>query len=248
MKPSDRVLVEILIAAPIDVVWRALREPSEIKRWFGWECPSLAEEIAMIFAGDSLVASEVDHTLHAPGIPDRFALEANGDHTIVRLIRSAPVTDASWQGIYDDVVEGWLTFLQQLRFTLERHRGADRRTLYLNGRARDAKTPLPADAFGHSRLTSVPMGQRYALSNAIGDRFEGSIWFRSSNQIGLTVDAYGDGLIILGTRPRTDRSPHGGGSAVITIYGFDQPAFAGLRDRWRTWWENQYELIELQPQ
>ena len=246
MKPSDYVVVEILVAAPIDIVWRALREPTEIKRWFGWDYAALAEEISMIFG--NFTASEADHTLRAKGVPDRYALEAHGAHTIVRVIRSARVTDPSWQGIYDDVVEGWLTFTQQLRFVLERHRGAERRSLYLNGRARTADTLLPAQAFGTDRLASVPLGQPYTVSNGIGDRFEGSVWFRASNQIGLTVAAYGDGLIILGTRPRTDKSPHGGGSAVITTYGFDDAAFAGLRDRWRTWWQSHYELIEIQPQ
>lgn len=46
MKPSDRVIVDILVVAPIDVVWRALREPAEINRWFGWDYPQLAEETA----------------------------------------------------------------------------------------------------------------------------------------------------------------------------------------------------------
>ena len=61
MKPSDRVIVEILVAAPIDVVWRALREPAEIKRWFGWDYPQLAEEIAVIFGDEAVVA------VRAPG-------------------------------------------------------------------------------------------------------------------------------------------------------------------------------------
>lgn len=74
----------------------------------------------MIVGDDAVVVSEAEHTLSL--MPDRFTLAANGEHTIVRLIRSAPVTNASWQGIYDDIVEGWLTFIQQLRFALERHR------------------------------------------------------------------------------------------------------------------------------
>ena len=246
MKPSDRVIVEILVAAPIDVVWRALREPAEINRWFGWDYPQLAEEIAVIFGDDAVVASDADHTLSL--MPDRFTLEANGEHTIVRLIRSAPVTDASWQGIYDDIVEGWLTFIQQLRFALERHRGAERRTLYLNGRSTSSGTLLPAQAFGIANLEVVPVGQRYAMTNAMGEAMEGEVWFRAGNQIGLTVDGYGDGLIIFGTRPRTSKSPHGGGSAVITIYGFDDQALAKLRDRWNAWWTGLYESIEVQSQ
>ena len=45
-----QVLVDITIAAPIDTVWTALRDPAQIKDWFGWDSPSLAEEIKYIFA------------------------------------------------------------------------------------------------------------------------------------------------------------------------------------------------------
>jgi hypothetical protein len=74
---------------------------------------------------------------------------------------------------------------------------------------------------------------------------------RRRTQIGLTLDGYGDGLIVLGTRPTTAKSPHGGGTIGITTYGLDDQTFAGLRDRWRAWWTNRYEVIEIsaaQPQ
>jgi hypothetical protein len=80
----------------------------------------------------------------------------------------------------------------------------------------------------------------------MGDTLEGQIWVRSPYQLGLTVDGYGDGLIIIGTRPTTGKSPHGGGNAVITTYGLDDRTFAALRDRWIAWWGNQYEVIEVQ--
>jgi uncharacterized protein YndB with AHSA1/START domain len=248
MKESDRVLVEILVAAPIETVWRALRDPAEVRRWFGWDYPGLAEEINMIF-GPENVASDADHTLRFGGMgmaEDRYTLEAQGDHTIVRLIRSAPVTDPSWKGIYDDVSEGWLTFTEQLRFVLERHHHQDRRTLYLNGRAKTVAAPLPAQALGLDSVIAVPTGHRYATKTTLGEAIEGQIWFRSPFQLGLTVDGYGDGLIIIGTRPTTDKSPHGGGNVVIMTYGLDDATFAGLRDRWIAWWGNQYEVIEVQ--
>lgn len=244
MSQPDRVIVEFLVAAPIDDVWRALRDPAEIARWFGWEYPSLAEEIGVIF-GDERQASEADHTLQL--LQDRLTLEASGTQTIVRLIRSAPVTDASWTGIYDDVVEGWITFLQQLRFMLERHRGQDRRTLYLNGRATAARAALPEEALGLVGLAAVPTGQRYAATTTMGDALEGSVWFRTAHQIGLTVDGYGDGLLIVGTRTSTTKSPHGGGSVVLTTYGRDDHDFAALCQRWGTWWRDRYEVIDIHP-
>jgi hypothetical protein len=245
MREHDRVLVEILIAAPIDVVWHALRDPAEIRRWFGWEHPGLIDEVDAMFAGEA-TASDADHTLRIAGMSDRYVLEASGDaHTIVRVIRSAPATDPGWAGIYDDALEGWLAFTQQLRFMLEHHPGDPRRTLFLNGRAKGAGTPLPAEALGLTSLTPVPVGQRYALTTATGDTFEGALWFRSTYQLGLTVDGYGNGLIVVATRPTTAKSPHGGGTVTITTYGLDDRTFTGLCDRWTDWWRNRYEVIEI---
>jgi hypothetical protein len=243
---ADRVLVEILVAAPIDTVWKALRDPAELQRWFGWDCPGLAEEVNQMFL-EHVIALETERVLYAEGMPDRFTFEASGASTIVRVIRSAPVTDQTWQGIYSEETEGWLTFLQQLKFALERHPGAGRRTLYLNGRAKSAQTPQPAEALGLSSLAIVPVGERYAVKTTTGESLEGTVWHRGAYQLGLTADGYGDGLVILNARPRTAKSLHGGGTVVITTYGLDDAAYGRMRDRWTDWWRAAYEVIEIQP-
>jgi hypothetical protein len=243
----DRVLVEILVAAPIETVWKSLRDPAEMARWFGWNYPSLAQDIDMMFFQNT-EADETAHTIRDKGgMPDFFALEAQGAQTIVRVIRSAPVTDGTWQGIYDDVNEGWLTFFQQLKFALERHPGAERRTVFLNGRAASAATPLPAQALGLAALAVVRIGERYAVETATGETLEGTVWYRSTYQLGLTVDGYGDGLLIVNARPRTEKSAHGGGQVIVTTYGLDDAAFGKLVDRWKTWWAATYEVIETLP-
>lgn len=249
MGDPDRVLVEILVAAPIDTVWRALRDPVEITRWFGWDYAGLSEEVQMVAdAVGRTDASGPERTLRVAGMADRYALESVDDgHTIVRIIRAAPVTDASWTGIYDDTVEGWLMFAQQLRFMLERHPGADRRTLFLNGRARTPGAPLPLEALGLIGVASVPVGASYAVT-AGPDALAGTVWHRSANQLGLTVDGYGDGLIVINTRPTTEKSAYGGGTVLITTYGFDDMRYAQLRDHWSRWWRDRYETIEVQPE
>jgi uncharacterized protein YndB with AHSA1/START domain len=120
---SDPVIVEVEIAAPADAVWRALREPAEIRRWFGWEYDGLDEEIRFIFFQES-TADDAARTLDG-GPGGTIALEARGDRTVVRVTRSAP------GGGYDEINEGWLTFVQQLRFYLERNPGRDRRTVHV---------------------------------------------------------------------------------------------------------------------
>ncbi len=46
---EEAVRIEVTIGAPIDVVWQALREPDQIRRWHGWHADGLAEEIKLIY-------------------------------------------------------------------------------------------------------------------------------------------------------------------------------------------------------
>jgi uncharacterized protein YndB with AHSA1/START domain len=249
MSTFDRVLVEIVVAAPIDAVWRALREPEQIRHWFGWEYPGLKEEVDWIVAAlQSGEAGGPRRELRVAELPDRYVLEAaDASHTIVRVVRSAPVTDATWRGIYDDTLEGWLTFTQQLRFLLERHDGATRRTLFLNGRATAAGRPVPVEALGLEALAVVPVGERYDAVLPWGERIDGDVWYRAPYQLGITIDGYADGLVAISTRPRTEKSPHGGGAVLLNTYGLDDGRFDQIRGRWATWWKEEYEVIAIHP-
>ncbi len=119
--------------------------------------------------------------------------------------------------------------------------------MFLNGRAKAAGTPLPSQALGLDPIAIVPVGERYAIETATGEKLEGTVWYRGSYQLGLTVDGYGNGLLIINARPRTAKSHHGGGQIIVSTYGFDDAAFNRLADRWKTWWAATYEVIETQP-
>lgn len=133
---SDPVVVEVRIDAPMRRVWAALRDPDEIRRWHGWECPELDEEIDIIYRQGATV-SDAARSLDTGGA-GRFVLEPGDAATVVRIHRPAPAGRASWDGIVDEINEGWLTFVQQLRFYLERQRGCPRRSARMQ-----RKEPLP---------------------------------------------------------------------------------------------------------
>jgi hypothetical protein len=164
---SDPVVVEVTVAAPADVVWHALRDSREIRRWFGWEYDGIEEEIDEIFLSD-VSASEEERWLDTHG-GGRFELEPRGDSTIVRITRAAPAGQAGWEDIYDEVNEGWLAFVQQLRFVLERHRGEDRRAF--SAPRRPAVEPDGGEEWYRSRhQTGVVLEDGAALVVLMRDR------------------------------------------------------------------------------
>ena len=126
---SEPVVVDVAVRAPAARVWQALRDPVELRRWHGWEYDGIEREIEQIYLEDVTVSDEA-LTLDTHGA-GRFELEPRDDATVVRIVRAAPEGAAGWDGIYDEINEGWRSFVEQLRFALERHPGRDRRTLFL---------------------------------------------------------------------------------------------------------------------
>ena len=223
-----RAEFQVAVAAPVEEVWRALRDPAEIRRWFGWDYDGIEAEIQQIFL-DEAEPSEAELTIRwSHG--DVFALEALGARTVVRVSRPAPA-----EGTWDDVFEGWRMFVQQLRFALERHPGQERRVFQL-GIGRDPSAALPADALGLGGLASSADGQRYELDSPVGERLTGVVWYRSPHQIGVSVDGYGDGLIVVAG---SDSAP-GRGMAIVTTYWLEDAAFERIRARWMAWWRAAY--------
>jgi hypothetical protein len=233
-RETEPVRIEVTLPAPFATVWRAFRDPAEIRRWHGWDYNGLEDEIRTIF-DEGTEASEEDRTLQIGG--HRFTLDAQGGETIVRVVRASPASgDGDWVNYYDEIEEGWLTFLQQLRFLLARRPAQDRRALFLTGAAIDSTVP-PVDALlGIAGLADLDAGQRYGGTAAWGEPLSGEVWFRSPLQLGVTVDGWGDGLLVL--FQAADRRT---ASAVVSTYGLDDGALAGLEDRLTAWWRGHFE-------
>jgi hypothetical protein len=245
---APRVVVDVTIAAPIDRVWQALRDPALLAQWFGWDYDKLAAEIEMIFLGAEAKA-EPNRRLD---IGDVFELEAVGGATRVRLVRAeAPASD-TWDGVYDDVDEGWRTFVAQLAFWLEAQHGVDRatsprRTIYLAGHREQADGPSLAAAAGLSAIADLAVGLRYATTAVTGEPLTGVVRFRTEHQVGFSVDAWGPGLLVLAGRPGSPKSPHGGGFALITTFGASDGAFTGLAEAWAAAWRSAFTGVSLMP-
>lgn len=237
---QDRVIVEMTIAAPVETVWEALRDPDQMLNWFGWDSDTLRDEIQYIFF-DHAEADEANKVLafgEYEGSADRIELRATPGGTVLRVVRSSAVT-GDWTAVYEDTWEGWTTFFQQLRHYLERHPGAKRRTLFLSGKPQ-APGPLPIAALGLAKLATAPAGSAAAFQLPLGERVSGTAWHHSKHQVGMTVVDWGDGLVVITDQPAPNGGLSGGGTAVLTTFGLSDEAFAALEQRWKAWWEPRF--------
>lgn len=136
------------------------------------------------------------------------------------LTRAPLGNDPRWDEWYDDINEGWTTFLQQLKFGLEAHPGQERRTVFL-----DASGPDQPDPTALLRGGDVPASARE--------------WFRSEHQTGVVLDQLGPGLVVVGVKPVRPGSA-GGAMAIVTAYEMDDADWAAARERWVAWWRGHY--------
>jgi len=231
--------VELTVAAPAESVWRALRDKQQIRRWHGWEFDGLDAEIDEIFFTD-VVESEHERRIVVNG-GDTFDVVDVGDTSIIRMTRAPRDPANDWDQWYDDINEGWITFLHQLRFALERHPGEARRTVYLDGTLGASADPITA--LGLQDVAAGPVGAPYAIELA-GEQVSGDVLFSSAHQAGFTVAQWGDGIVIVGVVGSAPHHPDGGVMAVLTTYGLPDERLAELEDRWTTWWRSRYPAAE----
>jgi len=229
----DRVLVEMTIAAPAEAVWDALKDPGKIYNWHGWDAPELRDEVEYIYSKYGRY-DDAAMTLRFEGMGDRFEVEPRGGESVLRVVRAMPA-DAEWDDIYEDMTEGWISFVEQLRLGLEQHDMGPRRTIYLSGSG-----AVPSEALGLGGLLDTPPGERVQATLATGDAVDGVAWHRTPWQFGVTMPQWGDGLLIVTDKSRTDEAPDGRGMVILTTYDMDDAAFAALEARWKDWWGRQF--------
>jgi hypothetical protein len=226
------VTVDVTIAAPAATVWPWIRDRERLGRWHGWLADGLAEEIDYIYF-DHAAETEEPYTLELE-LGDRLTLTEHEGATTVRITRAPRGQNPDWDAYYDDITEGWVSFLAQLRFGIERQPDRDRRTVFL---ATDESGPRPQDVLG---LDVLGPGQRYELDTEQTPTARGETWFVASRQIGVTLDDLGPGLLVVGERPRLADRPGGGAMAILTTYGLDDARFAAVREEWTDWWHSVY--------
>ncbi len=224
-------IIEVTIAAPVDAVWSALRDPDLIRRWHGWESDGLEDEIRQIYV-DVTSESPAERTYLVEG-HDRFDVVPTGDRTLVRITRAPRGTDPKWDAWYEDITTGWTAFIHQLWFGLERHGLAARRTVAYEGALAVGGSGI--DTLGLRDLHRLAQGARWSARVGPGDDLSGTVWGTGPAFLALTVDGLGDGFLVVGDHARRAGRPEGGTVIVLTAYRVDEAAFAPIAQRWSAW-------------
>lgn len=202
--------VELAVDASRDVVWKALTDPKQLRQWFGWEHPSIADEIEFIFVdGAKRKKPELIELMGG----QRVELEPDEARTMVRAVYAGMLSTKEWRDEFDAAEEGWRTNWYQLRAYLEEHRGQARRTVHLEGEARPTDVlalvaPFAQDEPVHDSRYQRAFRGDGAHGHLFGVVAEGGMTDDASSRVTLT----------------------------ITAYGLAPAAFATLRDGWAARW------------
>ena len=215
---DQKVTIEVTVEAPAGEVWASLRDPEQIRRWHGWQYDQLDAEIREIYL-DGVTADEDTYSIQVDG-GDRLELQPGSRGTRVVLTRAEGAGAADTGA--DEITEGWIIFLHQLKFLHEKHPEDIRRTLFFSGRG-------DADALP-GLLHTVPAEV-------------GPAWYRTGHQQGIVLPDLGPGLLITAGKPSVtgdDGTASVDVMAVITMYGVLDGEFGLQRDIWTAWWRSAF--------
>lgn len=129
---------EARIAAPVDVVWKALTEGEELRRWFPVDArvkpgvggavfiswgPGMEGEAKIEVWEPNRHLREVHPSQKGVPLTLDWMLEGKGGETILRCVQSGFGFGSDWDDEFDSIELGWGLYLRNLRHYLERHRG-----------------------------------------------------------------------------------------------------------------------------
>ena len=237
-----REVVAIDIPVPVATLWPYLREPRLVHRWFGWDDAGLDAEIQELFEvepheAQDVVAGTTVHTLTWPhhDVLTARSTESPG-HTQLSVTRRSHDGTSSFDGIRDDVDEGWIAFVHQLAFAVTVHPGEERRTLSVVGLGAGERGDRLLDRAGLGGIGRVPVGGHVQARRPDGTLLGGTLAYRAPMQLGIRLHGITESFLVVMETPAAASPPHGTISAIMSTYGLDDVTFAEVRERWDHWW------------
>ena len=198
MADERKVEIEIEVDASPEVVWEALTNAEELKRWFPLDArvkPGQGGSLWLSWGEGAEWESPIDiwkpgkHLRTVDEIPGKdgapptrvavdYIIETREGKTILRLVHSGMAAD-TWEDEIDTLNAGWTAFLIHLRHYLTLHRGEPRALAHYRHPAVSLTRPeafrRTLDVLGIGDPTQLRAGGRYTAISRDGDRFEGEI-------------------------------------------------------------------------
>lgn len=189
-----KVEMEVILDAPVEMVWKALVEGEELSRWYPFEArvtPGVGGAVWMSF-GPGMEGEEkieiwepnrhlrtVQPRIEIPGMgPEGAAvafgpyavdyyLEARGGKTFLRFVHSG-FGSSTWEDEwYDSFANGWPFMFAGLKLYLERHFGTPRRTIWV----RRNILISPAEAWARLMAKDGLLGETPLANLRAGQRY-----------------------------------------------------------------------------
>jgi uncharacterized protein YndB with AHSA1/START domain len=237
----------IEIDAPVDAVWAAITDATELARWFPLQArttPGPGGSIWLSWDGfhendHRIDVWEPERHLRMAGFPLELAtdyyLQGRGGSTVLRVVTSGFGPEESWDEMVEGVRCGWDFELRSLRHYLEHHRGLDRVVAYARAHYDDSHENLWPRLTGQGGWFGGPtepkVGERYDVTTATGDDLAGTllVW-DPPRQLVATVDNMNNALIRVELFGEGDAAT---ATIWLSTYGVPSEAVASLELKWR---------------
>jgi uncharacterized protein YndB with AHSA1/START domain len=258
----------IEIDAPPSVVWMALIEADQLTRWFSLEAAVEPKAGGRYFLGwgeafngearilaieperrlsttwNAMTATDLDgRPLPNGALPLQLSvdyhLSARSGGTVVRLVHSGFGRNAAWDDEYDSISSGWAFELWSLKHYLERHRGRQRRAVWVVGAPQAASAQsvwrrILSEGFGAdvASVNTAQHGARLVLPRAGADAaLELDVGFVvPDRKVAGVARALDDALFRVFIEPAgVDRSAH----LWLSFWGDHQHAADAIEAHWR---------------
>lgn len=245
---ARRIERTLSLDAPVDAVWKALTDATELMRWFPMRArvvPGAGGLIHMQWdetydAESRIEIWEPNHHLRI-GFPHHdpvllatdYHLESEKGQTVLRVVTSGFGEGADWDDWYAGVGAGWDFELYGLRHYLEHHRGLDRIVA-------TARAPFTLDRaaawrglLGPGGWLEIESGVPRAGGRAVGrtgsgTRLSGTVLlWTPPTQLVMTVEEYNNAIL----RVEVERGDH----AIVWMatYGVAEGTIAALSREWQ---------------
>ncbi|NUU19365.1 hypothetical protein HP550_19125 [Cellulomonas humilata] len=239
-----REVVSVDIPVSLGTVWSYLRDPALVRRWYGWDHPGLDAEIRQVFVDGAVESQDVvgDETIHSLSLPhhDKLTLRSavHEPHlTHLTVTRRSHQGLALFDGVRDEIDEGWIAYAHQLQFALSIHPDQDRRTLSVFGLTAGPRGDRLLDRAGLMGIHGVPVGGHVQARRPDGTLLGGTLIYRTPLQLGLRLHGITESFLVVMETPAGIAPPYGTVDAILSTYGLDDATIAEIEHRWSGWWQ-----------